>query len=227
MRLMPLFVLFSTGLASEPLLGADAIWPFDLETTGQDVTWVSPTSIDPNAERFLFETVVLLAEADVSSGGFPLGTFDLIPMLPPEQLAGVVYTQGPAPAVISDFSIIAPPPPEAPAFTADVVTTIDAAGFVHMSMTNVVLGTTMVDVGPPFGVIPVTITRVRIAGDINADAIQLTSDLNNDCVVDTADLGILLAQFGSVDEQGDLNDDGLVDTADLGLLLSQFGAICQ
>ncbi|MCB9848413.1 MAG: hypothetical protein H6814_08370 [Phycisphaeraceae bacterium] len=51
-----------------------------------------------------------------------------------------------------------------------------------------------------------------------------SSDLNGDGVVDTADLGILLGQFGSVDPSSiaDINNDGIVDTADLGVLLELF-----
>ncbi len=51
----------------------------------------------------------------------------------------------------------------------------------------------------------------------------LVADINGDGVVDTADLGLLIAAFGTGDPQADLNGDGVVDTADLGLLISQFG----
>ena len=50
-------------------------------------------------------------------------------------------------------------------------------------------------------------------------------DLNGDMTIDTADLGILLGQFGGAGS-ADLNDDGVVDTADLGILLGAFGAPC-
>ena len=52
------------------------------------------------------------------------------------------------------------------------------------------------------------------------------SDLNVDGIVDTADLGILIAQFGTSGPDGDINLDGIVDTADLGLLIGEFGAGC-
>ena len=48
-------------------------------------------------------------------------------------------------------------------------------------------------------------------------------------VTDTADLGILLANFGApggADFNADLKFDGVVDTADLGILLSTFGVVC-
>lgn len=50
------------------------------------------------------------------------------------------------------------------------------------------------------------------------------ADLNLDGVVDTADLGILIGQFGQAGPlSSDINGDGVVDTADLGILISHFG----
>ncbi len=57
----------------------------------------------------------------------------------------------------------------------------------------------------------------------------LFGDLNGDCVVDTADLGLLISQFGQPGGAGvpaDLNGDGEIDTADLGQLLGAFGTEC-
>jgi len=51
----------------------------------------------------------------------------------------------------------------------------------------------------------------------------LEEDLNYDGVVDTADLGALIAAFGTDDFVADINHDGAVDTADLGLLIARFG----
>ena len=53
-----------------------------------------------------------------------------------------------------------------------------------------------------------------------SDAIQ--GDLNGDGVVDGADVGLLLALFGSDDPSADLNGDGTVDGADIGLLLANW-----
>lgn len=47
-------------------------------------------------------------------------------------------------------------------------------------------------------------------------------DINNDGFVDSADLGLLLAQWGTVGS-GDLNNDGVVNAADLGLALAYWG----
>ncbi len=53
------------------------------------------------------------------------------------------------------------------------------------------------------------------------------ADINQDFVIDTADLGLLIAAFGSADTASDLNDDGVVDTADLGVLIAAFGSDCD
>jgi len=50
-----------------------------------------------------------------------------------------------------------------------------------------------------------------------------TGDLNGDGAVDTADLGILIAAFGTSTTGADINADCNVDTADLGILIANFG----
>ena len=52
-------------------------------------------------------------------------------------------------------------------------------------------------------------------------------DLNGDGIVDTADLGVLLGQFGTANSLADINGDGVVDTADLGILIGAFGTSCN
>jgi len=215
--------LLPSALASG---GADAVWFFDLETSGEDVDWISTTPLAPAAGRYRFTYTITLAEAEVSLGGLPLGTFDILDQIPPEQLSDVGYAQGPAPVIVWNSSIVAPEPPEPTAVAADFLISVDASGFAHLEITNVTLGTATQDVGQPFGIVTVDIDSIRVAGEVSGDAITLTSDLNNDCQVDTADLGVLIGQFGTDAEQGDLNDDDVVDTADLGLLIQQFGFVC-
>ncbi len=52
------------------------------------------------------------------------------------------------------------------------------------------------------------------------EGLDVFGDLNGDGIVDGADLGLLLAAWGSGDPVADLSGDGTVDGADLGLLLS-------
>jgi len=55
-------------------------------------------------------------------------------------------------------------------------------------------------------------------------------DVDGDNAVTLADLGVVLANYGTGSgatlEDGDLDGDGDVDLADLGLILSRFGAVC-
>ena len=51
-------------------------------------------------------------------------------------------------------------------------------------------------------------------------------DLNLDGVIDTADLGILIGQFGTAGPGADINGDGVVNTADLGILIGAFSTAC-
>ncbi|MCB9848195.1 MAG: hypothetical protein H6814_07245 [Phycisphaeraceae bacterium] len=66
------------------------------------------------------------------------------------------------------------------------------------------------------------------AFNILAPVAACPADLNGDGATDTADLGILLAVFGSHGNPNpaDLNGDGTIDTADLGVLLGAFGVPC-
>ncbi|MCP4068863.1 MAG: hypothetical protein GY741_11350 [Phycisphaeraceae bacterium] len=56
-----------------------------------------------------------------------------------------------------------------------------------------------------------------------SDDIPCPADLNGDGTVGGADLGLLLAAWGTADPAADLNGDGNVDGGDLGLLLSAWG----
>jgi hypothetical protein len=64
---------------------------------------------------------------------------------------------------------------------------------------------------------------------LNADAavraaqpVPCPADLTGDRLVNGSDLGILLASWGT--NQNDINGDGFVDGSDLGMLLSAWGA---
>ena len=79
----------------------------------------------------------------------------------------------------------------------------------------------LIRVGSPFegqegdGVL--TIDCVPIGGD------PCPEDLNDDGSVDSADLGLAIAAWGTDDAAADLNDDGVVDSADIGLLIAAWG----
>ncbi len=60
---------------------------------------------------------------------------------------------------------------------------------------------------------------------------ECTGDVGGDFSVSLPDLGIVLANFGTVGgatySEGDLDSDGDVDLSDLGVVLANFGAICE
>lgn len=71
------------------------------------------------------------------------------------------------------------------------------------------------------GVVPgLVITGSLLGCVIEVNCSGVFADLDCDGEVDGADLGLLLAAWGSADESADLDDSGVVDGADLGLLLS-------
>ena len=73
-----------------------------------------------------------------------------------------------------------------------------------------------------------TTTTVTVAGSLNISGPEgnpCDGDFNGDGVRDGADLGALLAAWGT--SGADLNGDGLTDGADLGALLAVFGTACQ
>jgi len=85
------------------------------------------------------------------------------------------------------------------------------------------------DAQPSDSFIAFTQHRTGIEGALTATIsapCSLDADINGDGVVDTADLGLLLGEFGTAGPTADLNNDGAVDTADLGLLLAVFGHDC-
>jgi DNA-binding beta-propeller fold protein YncE len=55
---------------------------------------------------------------------------------------------------------------------------------------------------------------------VPGEPVTLPEDLNGDGQVDGADLGLLLALWGTADDAADFNDDGVVGGADLGILLA-------
>ncbi len=70
------------------------------------------------------------------------------------------------------------------------------------------------------------VTPSGVAYLYDLSMLDCPGDINFDGVIDTADLGILVAEFGTMNEAADINGDGIVDTADLGVMVSVFGTSC-
>ena len=158
-------------LAAAPDAAAQAqTWSFDQTTTGQDLSWTSPTSVNPGASVYASSYVITKVEVDVKWSFITLNDIDVTGQVPPESLAGGATLVGPAPVELLDLPVVVPPPPDPPAVSAVLSLGLNASGFGSMTATNVALGTMQVDLGFPFGVQTVTILSVRIVGQLTMHA---------------------------------------------------------
>jgi hypothetical protein len=73
---------------------------------------------------------------------------------------------------------------------------------------------------------PLVIAGVRAAATLeisgSIEECSQPEDLNHDCQINGADIGLLLAMWGTSSPDGDFNDDAMVNGVDLGLLLAAF-----
>lgn len=75
-------------------------------------------------------------------------------------------------------------------------------------------------------VVEAAIDDFRISSVECNDVEVLIGDLNGDCQVDGADLGLMVAGWGTNDPTADLDGNGIVNGGDLGIQLGNFGATC-
>ena len=145
-------------------------WSFDQTTTGQDLSWSSPTAVAPNAAVYASSFAITKVEVDVKWSFITLNDLDVTGQVPPESLAGSDTLAGPAPVELVGQPVVVPPPPEAPALAAVLSLGLDATGHGYMTASDVQLGTMQVDLGFPIGVQTVTILSVRIVGQLTMHA---------------------------------------------------------
>lgn len=218
----------TTLFATSAALGATEVWPYQLTSSGEDVFFTSPTAVDPAADLYNYtNTIELLEVRGLVFGFIDTGFIDVTNEIPPELLEVSGVIEGPAPVVITDQSFQFPDPPEPTSFAADVRLELDASGFGQLSLTNVVLGTVVADV-PPFGMVEVELTDVRVTGtvEVTPENLPLPGDLDGNGVVNSADLLALLAAWGECEVPNncpeDIDGNGVVDTADLLTLLANW-----
>ena len=201
-------------------------WDFDLETSGADVFYDSLTATCTTAPEYHGVYQITLVEVTVSYLGVPFGPFDVTDQIPPDQLSGEDIYPGPPPFTVADQHVRYPDEPEPATVAADVLMWVAGDGYGHVSVTNITLGTALVDLGWPFGVVEVQIETVRVAGTVWVTPI-VPADLDGDGDVDLTDLAQLLGHYGTPSgatyEDGDLDGDGDVDLADLAELLGNYG----
>ena len=205
------------------------IWQFDLTTQGEDASWTSPTSLDPQAPQYHGTYELTVIEVGIAWNGIPFGVIDVTDQVPEKFLEGEQVVAGPAPILLLDGPLVYPEPPEDPAIAATVRVELDGDGFGRVSVMDVALGTVVVDLGGFIGEQEVEITSIRVAGtlEIQPQTPQVPGDLTGDGVVDVSDLLVLLSAWGGCPSgsacPADLTGDGAVDVSDLLALLGNWG----
>lgn len=196
-------------------------WSFSQSTTGNDVFWTSPTAVPIDADSYEYLSIITSVKVDVKLGILNFNNVDVTDEIDPEFLLAAGVIESAPPLTIFAGEIAYPEPPATPGVAANMVTSVDANGFGQLAVTDVTLGTVAIDLGAPFGVQNVTIKKISLSGTIDITPIYapLLGDLNGDNLVDGADLGLLLAGWGTDDAPADLDGSGEVDGADLGILL--------
>lgn len=219
MALAATLVLQATALAGQD----SETWNFNESTNGQDVFYVSPTNVDPSANLYDASYVITTVEVTVRVSIFTFPV-DVTDQVPPELLSNSSTNPGPAPILLFDDQITYPDPPTAPAIDANVRVELDAGGFGRLSVTNITLGSLLVDV-PGFGMVNAQLVGFRVAGSVTVTAINtVPGDLDGSGCVDLADLGLLLGCWNA--PCGDLTGDSTTDLADLGVLFGNWNAGC-
>ncbi len=223
-RLVAVALLIALARTTPPVRAAET-WPFDLGTTGNDVHWTSATAVDPTADAYDLRWEITLVEVTVRYL-FVNYTLNVTNQIPPEQRVGTRFVYGPPPVEVFSGHVVYPDPPAPPAVAAHVRIRLLADGRGHVAVTNVVLGTAQVEI-PPFGLVTVSVRRVRLAGTVWAAAVDLTpGDLNCDGAVDFDDIDAFVlsltgraayeAAFPSCRwHHGDINRDGDVTFDDI------------
>lgn len=201
-------------------------WDFDLETSGEDVFYTSPTAVCNTAPQYDAAYEITLVEVMVSYLGIPFGPFDVTEEIPPEDRSGGGTYAGPPPFVIRDDYLRYPDPPEPITLAADLLILVDADGHGQVAATNIVLGTAVYDLGWPLGEVEVQLESVHVVGTVWVTPL-VPGDLDRDGDVDLSDLATLLGHYGTLSgatyEDGDLDGDGDVDLSDLAELLGNYG----
>ena len=205
---------------------ADTVhWNFSESTGGEDVYWLSPTATDPQADQFEYVFDLTYIGVDVIFLGIVLGPYDVTNELDPELLHGEGTVDGPAPIVMMDEPIEADADSDGNIdVAADIFMQVNGKGRGQLDITNVYLGTVLVDTGFPFGWQEVQIDRIYIDGEMDITDIDLpcAGDIDGDGAVDVTDILITIGNWGGSGD-GDINGDGVVDVSDILALVASWG----
>ncbi len=208
-------------------------WNFDVDSSGEDVHWVSPTAVDPGAQAYVVNWEITLMEVTVR---YLIWDFivDGTDQIPEELRVGGAVVDGPAPVIVFDAHIAYPEPPEVPGVEANIELGINAAGNGYVDVTDLVLGEVTVTL-PGFGEVTVDVQNIRLAGSVTVEAVfGMAGDMDCDGEVDFDDIdpfvlalggeeGYLAAYPDCIWLNADTNGDGSVGFDDIDPFVALIG----
>tara|TARA_Y100000294_G_C8504363_1_gene316128 strand:- start:249 stop:983 length:735 start_codon:yes stop_codon:yes gene_type:complete len=205
---------------------ADTVhWEFSESTNGNDVLWISPTSVDPNADQYEYVYDITYIAVDVEFLGQIFGPFDVTGDIDPEIRHGKGTGSGPAPILLMDEDVEADADGDGDIDVgANIFMQLNANGYGQLDITNVFLGDVLIDMGWPFGNVEVDIDRIYLDGAIDLTSISnpCPADINGDSVVDVTDILTTIGNWGGSGE-GDVDGSGIVDVSDLLAIVGAWG----
>ena len=200
-------------------------WTFSVSSGGENVHWVSTTSVDPSADQFDYTFEITYVAIDIIFLGQVIGPIDVTGDMDPDLLFGSGSALGPAPIVMMDEPIAADADADGTVdIAADMYMQLNAKGRGQFDVTNVFLGDVVVDTGWPFGWQNVQLDRIYMDGyiDMTPIVIACPEDVNGDGTVNVTDLLTAIGNWGSSGD-GDIDGSGTVDVTDLLAIIGAWG----
>ncbi len=209
-----------------PAAAQSAHWTFSESTGGGDVEWYSSTSVETTAAQYDYSYDITYIAVDVVFVGSVWGPYDITGDVDPEFRHGEGLEDGPLPVTLMDQSLEGDGDGDGSIdISAHMFMEINGKGRGHMTVTDVWLGTVIVDMGWPFGDQEVQLDRVYMDGAIDVTPITppCTEDVNGDTYVDVTDLLEVIANWGEQGGPSDVTGDGTVNVSDLLAIVAAWG----
>ena len=200
-------------------------WNFSQSTGGENISWVSSSAVDPQADQYEYVYDITYIGVDVIYLGIVFGPYDVTNDIDPEFRHGEGVEDGPAPFVLMDESLKADADGDGDIdVAADIFMQINGKGYGQLDVTNVSLGDVWVELPWPFGELEVDIDRIYLDGQIFITPIfnPCPADTNGDGVVNVGDILAAIGNWGGSGE-GDIDGNGVVDVSDLLAIVGAWG----
>ncbi|MDG2292719.1 MAG: dockerin type I domain-containing protein [Phycisphaerales bacterium] len=211
------------GLLSSTALGSGSdfeSWDFSLSSSGEDIYWTSPTTVRTDGELYRSYFTLNSVQVDVVWNGFGIDGIDVTDQIPAEDLFEEGEAAGPPPLEFGSSSVNVPP-----TIAFDVFLVMNADGETIYRMSNILLGTAVVDI-PIFGEQTVQLTAIYLNCSLDMEVIGsfCQADVDGSGSVDVNDLLMVIGEWGCTGTcAADITGDGTVNVQDLLELIASWG----